>query len=62
MVQSTDLRDGDDVIARRRFDFARRRGIALQRQMRPAVVIVVEVRREDPLQVPIMEHDNPDYS
>ncbi len=26
--------------------------------MRSAVVIVVEVRREDPLQVPIMEHDN----
>lgn len=47
MVQAADMRNGSYLPSLRRLDFAWHRGIAVQRQMSTAVVIVIEVRRKD---------------
>ena len=44
MVQSTDLRDGDDSAAPRWLDGTRVRTILVERQMRSGSVVIVHVR------------------
>jgi hypothetical protein len=43
VIQTADLRDGDDVTAIGRLDFARHRCVAIQGQVRARFVVVVEV-------------------
>ncbi len=58
MVQAADLRDASHRPAIRWFDGSWKRRIALERQVRSAVVIVVEVSGEDALQVGFVEDDD----
>jgi len=54
MMQSADLLSGDDFALRRQFHLAWRGRVAIQRQMRPAIVIVVKVLAQDAAQMPFV--------
>ncbi len=56
-MQSADLPKGDDLALRRRLHLAWRRRVAVQRQVRPGIVIVVEVIPKDSVEMPFVEHD-----
>lgn len=58
MVQPADVRDGANLAERRRLDLARQGGVAVERQMRAAVVVVVEIRDQDALQMVFAQHDD----
>ena len=57
MMESADLRDAEDPASGRRLDFAWNWRVAIQRQVRPHLVIVFQVIAEDSLEVPVAEHD-----
>ncbi len=57
MMQPADLRDGNHVSLRRRFDRTRKRRVPHQRQMRSRFVVVGSVTHQDPPQVILAEDD-----
>ena len=57
VMQAADLREGNNVAFRRRFGAPRCRRIAVQRQMRPGSVIIIEVVREYAVQMTFVQHD-----
>jgi len=57
MMEPTDLRDGNHVSLRRRFDRTRKRRVPHQRQMRARFVVVGSVTCQDPPQVILAEDD-----
>jgi hypothetical protein len=57
MMQTTDLRDGDYLSPFGRVDRARIRTVFSQGQMRPCSVVIVLVRREDAVQMALVEDD-----
>ena len=69
-MQSADLRERDDLAGAGRLDRSPVRCVPAQRQVRTRPVVVVEIRCEDPPQVPLVEddhvvqafpHDGPDH-
>ena len=58
MMQSADLRYRDHFAALGRFDLARDRRVAIERQVRSRMMIIVEVIGEDPPKMAIVEHDD----
>ena len=58
MVQSTDLGDSDDASLARRLDGARNRRISIQRQVCARLVVILQVRGQDPNQVGFVERDH----
>ncbi len=57
MMQAAGLRNRDDLAQRRRLHFTWFRRVAIQGQVAAGVVIVVEVIREDAVQVFFIQHD-----
>ena len=57
MMQTTDLRNGNDSAARRPLDRTRIWAVLLEREMGSCSVIVVNVRRKHPAQVALVEDD-----
>src|SRR6266446_2209370 len=58
MMQAADFRDGDDRARGRRAYRAGLRAILVERQMRSASVIVLEIGRQDAAQVGFIENDD----
>ena len=58
MVESADLRDGDDLAPSRRFDDARIRSIAVERTMRSGMMIIVEIRDQDTLEMGLVPEED----
>src|SRR3977135_1050097 len=58
MVQTADLREGDKGACRRRLYGPRVGTILVQREMRPAVVVIVKVCRQHTAQVTLIEDDD----
>jgi hypothetical protein len=58
IVQAANVGDGDDAAALRRLDFARDGRVAVECQMRAAMVVIGEVRRKDAHQVSLAQHDD----
>jgi len=58
MMQAANLRNRDDFAKRRRLDLTRRRRVAIERQVRPDLVIIAEVISKDSLQMPFVQHDD----
>ena len=50
VVEAAHVRPRDDLAQRRRFNGPTHRRILTQRQMRAPVLVVVDVRSQDPLQ------------
>lgn len=57
MRQSADLRKGNDLALLRRLHSPEVGHIFLQSQMRPAPVIIIEIRFENVAQMSLVEHD-----
>jgi len=57
MMQATDEGQAEHVALASRLDFTWHWCISFERQVRPAAVIVVEVREQDPVQMPFIKHD-----
>jgi hypothetical protein len=57
MMQSSDLRDFDDLALHRHFDLSRSRRVPLQCLMRARIVIIVEVISQDSAQVIFTDDD-----
>jgi hypothetical protein len=58
MMQAANLRNGEDSAALGRFHLALNGRVAIQRQMSPRKMIVVQVRSEDSSEVSLVEHDD----
>jgi hypothetical protein len=58
MVQTADLWEGDNGACRRRLYGPRLRTILIQREMRPASVVITKVRRQHTAQVTLIEDDD----
>ena len=58
MMKATDHWDQDHVTFIGRFDFARPWRVPIERQVSSAVVIVLQVLREDPMEMGFAEHDH----
>jgi hypothetical protein len=57
MVQAADLWEGDNVACRRRLYGPRLWTILIQREMRPASMVITKVRRQHTAQVTLIEDD-----
>ena len=57
-MQAADLPNGDYLVLQRQFHLAWRWRVAVQRKMTSGIVIVVEVRGQDVVQMPFVEHDD----
>ena len=58
MVQTANLRDGNDLALGRRFHVAWRRRVAIQGQVTAGVVVVVEVLGQDAMQMAFVQNDD----
>src|ERR1019366_7509510 len=58
MVKPADLRNRDHLAAVRRLDGASIRAVFVERQMGARVVIVIDVRDQDPAQMPFVNNDH----
>ena len=58
MMRTAATGESDHVALVSRLDSMCHRGLAFQRQVRAPMVIAVEVRGKDPLQMPFIEHDH----
>ena len=58
MVQSADLRHDDDPTRARRLDRTRLGAILLERQMGPGTVVIVQVGRQDPPKMALVQDDD----
>ena len=58
MVQPTDIREGNDITFGRRFNATWVRRVAVEGQVTPGIVIIVEVARKDVAQMPFIQHDD----
>ena len=58
MVKPADLRNRDHLAAVWRLDRASIRAVFVERQMGPRAVIVIDVRDQDPAQMPLVNHDH----
>jgi hypothetical protein len=58
MVEAADLRDRDHSSCARAFDLTRDRRISFQGKVGPRLMIITEVRPQDPLQVALVEHNH----
>ena len=58
MMQSADLRNGNDSTLRRRFDLALDRRVSIEREVRSGLVVVLEVRSQDATKMAFVEHDH----
>jgi hypothetical protein len=58
MVQTADLWEGDNGACRRRLYRPRLWTILIQREMRPASVVITKVRRQHTAQVTLIEDDD----
>ena len=57
MVKTADLRNRDHLAVVRRMAGAGIRAIFVEREMCPRTVIVVDVRRQDPAQMALIDHE-----
>lgn len=57
MMQTADMRNRDNLALFGRFDFPFNWRVSIQRQVRPHMMIIVEVVGEDAPQVALVEHD-----
>lgn len=58
MVQTTDLRDGNDFTLRWRLDAAWCRRVVIQREMKPGIVIVLKVFAQHAMQMGFVEYNH----
>ena len=58
VMQPADVREGDHAALTRWFDLTRDRRVAVERQVASRLVVVREVRGQDPQQVRFVEHDH----
>ena len=58
MMQPTDFRYPDHFTVFRQFDLTRERQVSIEGEMCSILVIISEVRTEDPLQMPFVEYDD----
>ena len=58
MVKPADLRNGDHLASVGRLDGANIRALFVEREMGPRAVIVIDVRDQDPAQMPLIDHDH----
>jgi len=56
-MQAADHRDGNDIALVGRLDLARRRAVVVERMMATCIVVIVEIGREDCLEMTFVEHD-----
>ncbi len=58
MMKSTDLWKGDDFTLAGWLSRARLRTIFPKRQIRSGLVVIIKVRGEDPMQMPLVQDDH----
>ena len=58
MVQSADLRNRNDLALTWRFNFAKRRCVAIQGQVRTHLVIVIEIHDQHAFEMDLVQHNH----
>ena len=58
MVQSSDFWDGPDLRGGQELGFSTERRVFPETEMRTVRIVVLDVAREDTLQVPLAQHDH----
>ena len=58
MMESADLRDGNDCAPLRPLDGAASRRVSGEGEVAPGVMVIPQIRPKDPAQVLLVEHDD----